>query len=176
MSESAIRRARPDDARAIAALHTASWKTHYRGLLPDELLDSLTLEASEARHRRNLESPGSPELRAWVLEEDGAVVGWSVTGPARDEDLDVGSHELYAIYLRPECVGRGQGRALMQHCIADLAGRGFAEIVMWVLRGNERAQRFYAAAGFVPDERAPEVDFRDTGALKLRMVRALAQP
>jgi RimJ/RimL family protein N-acetyltransferase len=42
-----------------------------------------------------------------------------------------------------------------------------------VLVGNERAQRFYAAAGFTPDARVPEQPFRDTGAWKRRMVRRL---
>ena len=46
---------------------------------------------------------------------------------------------------------------------------------MWVLTGNERAQRFYAAAGFAPDERVPaETAFEDCDAQKLRMVRSLA--
>lgn len=173
MEASPIRRAVPDDAHAIATLHTASWKTHYRGILPDPVLDALTVEESEARHTRNLEAPGSPEIRAWVLEQEGDVIGWAATGPPRDDDLDAESHELYAIYLRPSCVGRGHGRALIQHCLADVASRGCGEMVMWVLRGNERAQRFYAAAGFAPDPRTDEVEYRDTGALKLRLVRAL---
>lgn len=175
MAETRIRPARPADAPAIAQLHTASWKKYYRGILPDAVLDELTVEESEARHTRSLTTPGSPEHRAWALVADGGVIGWAATGPARDDDLEPASHELYAIYLRPERVGQGHGRALMQHCMEDAGSRGFGEMVMWVLRGNERAQRFYTAAGFAPDPRVAEIEFRNTGATKLRMVRPIAQ-
>jgi len=174
MADSLIRRARIDDARAIAILHTASWQTAYRGVLPDEMLDSIDVDEREARHARNLAEPSSPEARWWVLEQQGAVVGWAATGPCRDDGLDECCHELYAIYLLPSHVGEGHGRALIQHCLADVVERGHREMVMWVLTGNERARRFYAAAGFSPDERVPsQVAFKESDALKLRMVRSL---
>ena len=40
-----VRWATADDAAAIAAVHIASWRAAYRGLLPDAVLDSLSLEA-----------------------------------------------------------------------------------------------------------------------------------
>lgn len=36
-----IRRAGPTDAPALAALHVASWKGAYAGLLPQDYLDRL---------------------------------------------------------------------------------------------------------------------------------------
>ena len=36
-----VRQAEIGDAAAIARVHVASWRTTYRGLLPDEFLDSL---------------------------------------------------------------------------------------------------------------------------------------
>ena len=41
MSEIVIRVAEPGDAEAIAECHTATWKTAYRGLLPDAMLDEM---------------------------------------------------------------------------------------------------------------------------------------
>ena len=35
--------------------------------------------------------------------------------------------------------------------MAELQGRGFGEAVLWVLRGNLRARRFYERGGFVLD-------------------------
>ena len=174
MADSPIRRARVEDARAIAILHTASWQTAYRGVLPDEMLDRIDVDERAARHAGNLANPSSPEGRWWVLEQEEAVVGWAATGPCRDDGLDERCHELYAIYLLPACVGQGHGRALIQHCLADAVQRGYGEMVMWVLTGNERARRFYAAAGFSPDERVPSlVAFEESDAHKLRMVRSL---
>ena len=169
-----IRPAEIEDARAIAEIQVRGWQTAYRGILPDERLDALDVEDGAAKRETMLADPSSPEIRNWILTEGATPVGWAASGPARDEDLDDGAHELYAIYLRPDRVGRGRGRALMQHCLADAVARGYAEMTMWVLTGNERAQRFYTAAGFAPDARVPQVPFADTGALKLRMVRLLA--
>lgn len=168
-----IRPARLEDAEGITRCHVGGWKVHYRGILPQTYLDAIDFEERLARRTRALEGDGLPGAVNWVLEEDGEIRGWACTGPARDEDLEAGTQELYAIYLDPARVGQGYGRALMLHCVAEATRRGVRAMTMWVLSGNARAQRFYRAAGFRPDDRVPEASFRDTGAMKLRMVRHL---
>lgn len=168
-----IRQAVEGDAAPIARLHVDAWQAAYRGILPDEMLDGLDVAERTRRRRALLARPPSPNIRNWVCEANEELLGWAATGPARDDDLDDSVLELYAIYLQPDVIGRGHGRALMQHCLADAAQRGFVEMTMWVLTGNERAQHFYRAAGFVRDERAPEIDFKGTGAMKRRMRRSL---
>lgn len=54
-----------DDARAIAAVHIASWRAAYRGLLPDAALDALTLDGREGDWRRWL-APGGARERTLV--------------------------------------------------------------------------------------------------------------
>ena len=39
-----VRDATVDDARAIAEVHVASWRWAYRGQLPDDLLDGLSVD------------------------------------------------------------------------------------------------------------------------------------
>ncbi len=182
-----IRRATPEDAPEITRCHIGGWKVHYRGILPDAMLDELDHAQRSAKRRQfireemeereALVAAGADprkERANWVLEQDGTILGWASTGPARDEDLGMETNELYAIYLDPELVGRGHGRVLMQYCIDDACERGFAEMSMWVLTGNERARRFYAAAGFVADPRVSPEPFGETSETKLRMVRSLA--
>jgi len=173
MSPSQIRRAVPEDAPAIARIHVAGWQGAYRGILPDAYLDALNEAESEARHRKILEQPHDAASANWVLVRAGVLLGWAATNPARDEDLGPGVHELAAIYLDAQRIGRGLGRELMAFCIADAVERGYREMIMWVLSGNERANRFYEAAGFVRDDRTPELPFRETGALKRRLVRSI---
>lgn len=185
-----IRTARLADAEGINRCHVGGWKVHYRGILPDAFLDAIDPVERLAARRHALGEGAWPGVCNWVLEEEGAIRGWASTGPCRDEDLagadgagpeDV-AHELYAIYLDPDLVGHGYGRALMSHCVAEARAAGHREMVMWVLTGNERARRFYAAAGFTPDPRTPAVPFRfrsegrepaDTGQTKLRLRRDL---
>lgn len=181
-----IRRATPGDAEGITRCHVGGWTVHYRGILPDDYLDALDVEDGARKRRRflreeieereALEAAGADprqERANWVLEEDGVIRGWASTGPARDDDLGRETNELYAIYVDPDLVGRGLGRALMTHCLEDAVERGFDAMVMWVLTGNERARRFYAAAGFEADPRVEAAAFRDTGQTKLRLWRRL---
>lgn len=150
-----IREARVEDARAIAALHVAAWLATYRGLMPDPLLDGLSVDERAQARAEALARPARGVL-TWVLEA-GDLLGFAITGPTRDLDLDptdVG--EVRAIYLAPDQVGRGLGRTLMAHALDELRARGFDEATLWALEGNARAERFYARAGFTPGARKVE--------------------
>ncbi len=52
-----IRRALPADAAGMAAVHVATWRTTYPGLLPDRYLVSLNPKAYAERWRRMLADP-----------------------------------------------------------------------------------------------------------------------
>lgn len=150
----AIRLAEAGDARAIAEVQVASWHAAYRGLMPDERLDAFTVEVREAAWRRNLAGGDSP-ARTTVLEQGGRVVGFASVGPSRSAD---GWGEVWALYAAPEAWGTGAGRALLADGLAWLAGRGLPRVMLWVLVGNQRAIRFYQAAGFQLTGRREERD------------------
>ena len=80
-----IRRAKPADAKGIAEVNVASWQAAYRGVLPDSLLDALSVEDKrgrwEARIAENLE-------QVLVLEQDQRVVGFAAFGASRDSVAD----------------------------------------------------------------------------------------
>ena len=59
--------------------------------------------------------------------------------------------ELYAIYLHPTRWGRDIGKALLQRAEESLRGSGFRRAVLYVLEGNERAERFDRSAGWEQD-------------------------
>jgi GNAT superfamily N-acetyltransferase len=81
----------------------------------------------------------------------GQVVGWAAFGPYRGEQEGAADGELYALYVRPDRIGTGAGRALTSAVIDESARQGRRRLLLWVLADNVRARRFYAAAGFVPD-------------------------
>ncbi len=144
-----VRAARAGDARATAAIRVHGWQSAYRGQLPDELLDDLSVEGDAIRfadHVRHL----PPDRRLWVAQLDGEVVGFASTGPARDEDAH-GAAEVYAIYVRPDLIGRGIGQRLLDHAVRDLADQGYAEATLWTLATNVPARRFYERAGWRAD-------------------------
>ncbi len=146
------RRAVRADAASIARIHVAAWRAAYAGLVPQEHLDALTV-----RHRRKLWEhligrPPEPDHATFVLARGSEVLGFADAGRSRDaDDARDRAGEVQAIYVRPELIGHGHGRRLFAHALAHLRRRGFAEATVWVLAGNERARRFYEAAGFAAD-------------------------
>ena len=125
--------------------HVRAWQAAYRGVMPDEYLDGLSVEDRSAMWRRQI-AQGTDGLLVAVA--DGAVVGFAAFGACRDDD-DVG--ELYAINLDPDAWGRGFGRELLEAATASLADMGFSELVLWVVPENQRARRLYEAAGWQDD-------------------------
>lgn len=147
-----IRAATVDDALVIAELYVHSWQWAYRGLIEDEPLDALSdsLEKRIKELRAGLaELP--PDARVWVIEQDGHVAGFANTNRGRDADADAGTAEVLSLYLFPEAVGQGLGRALFACAVEDLRQRGFKRATLWVLESNQRGRAFYEAAGWVPD-------------------------
>jgi GNAT superfamily N-acetyltransferase len=168
-----IRRATIEDAEAIADVHAGSWQDAYRDLLPASTIEEMVAGTSRRvlRLRGQLSEP-SP-VKIWVADQGGTIVGFALIGPATEPGVPEGTGEVYAIYLRADAWGKGIGRALMARVVQDLVDAGFGRAVLWVLTANDRARRFYEAAGWRPDG-ATKVEERVGGSMsEVRYVRTL---
>jgi GNAT superfamily N-acetyltransferase len=145
-----IRAATPEDAHSVAQVHVDSWRHAYRGLLPDDYLDALSVEDREAMWLGAFSDPAA-RTGAFVAEAEGRVVGFASFGPTRDEDARNGTGEIPAIYVAPSVLGTGVGRGLLAAAIDGLREAGFGRATLWVLEANERARRFYEKAGWTWD-------------------------
>ena len=143
----APRRARLSDAEAIGAVQVASWRTTYRGIVPEDYLAAMTVEDHAERWARLLARPGTLEL-TFVVEEAGRVVGFALGGNEREGSTRF-LGELHAIYLLQEAQRRGHGRALVEAVSGALLQRGLNSMLVWVLRDNLGARRFYERLGGV---------------------------
>ena len=163
-----VRPAVLEDAATIARVHVASWRAAYRDLLPADLLAGLNVERRALGWQRILQD----ETQAvFVYENAGEVVAFTNLGPCRDEDKPA-TAELMTLYALPEVWGRGVGRALWQADLAALRARDYREVTLWVLDGNERALRFYHAAGFEADGVTKTETWReDVTVLERRLAR-----
>lgn len=143
----AIRAASLSDVDAIASLHLASWRAAYRGIVPDEFLAAITLESRVIRWRKALSSPEAPPTETILAVDGDTIQGVCSFGPRRrPESTDIG--EVYALHVEPTSRRRGIGRRLLDDSLRRLAIRGFSGAVLWVLRDNAEARRFYEAQGW----------------------------
>lgn len=144
-----LRLAAKEDAQGIAAVHIASWKSAYKGIMPDSVLGTLDLENKIKGWERALADEGAP---IYVAVDDGIIVGFVHICTYRDGDLGPPAPgEITAIYLRPDVFGVGVGAKLFERALNELAARGYGQVVLWVLEENQRAIVFYQKYGFLPD-------------------------
>jgi GNAT superfamily N-acetyltransferase len=108
-----------------------------------------------------------------VAIEADTVLGFATISPARDEDA-VGHGELCALYVEPDCWGRGIGQALASAARGDLYALGFRRAILWVVAGNARAQQFYRADGWTCDGLHRARQISNTHVDTVRYGRALA--
>ncbi len=144
------------DAPAIAEVHVASWRAAYRGLLPDEYLDSRTVEVRTQQWDAVLADPGPGHVLVAVLGD--RVVGFAQVRPSGDADAPPGTGELRTIYLHPDAWDRGLGRALHDEALQRLEADGHRSATLWMLSTNDRARRFYLRHGWslIPGLRTQE--------------------
>ncbi len=153
-----IRLAVLHDAAALGSIQAASHVATYPGIIPDSILGKLSAERLTDRFRSRLTAAAgataSSRHRLWVIEANGVVVGYAATEPGASTFLPPpdGAGEMESLYLFPNAIGRGFGRALHEHAINDLFARGFDPLVLWAFEANERARRFYERAGWVLDK------------------------
>jgi GNAT superfamily N-acetyltransferase len=183
-----VRDAVARDSPAIEAVRRASWRAAYTGLIGQPYLDRATAAI-----------PGPPRLAPWrrtlvAVPDDGrAVVGYASFGPERAVHVlsltpaappgnlprftDAGRTgligEVYAMYVDPAHWSTGTGRSLMAAAVAALTEAGYQRAVLWVLAGNDRARRFYAAGGWQPDGTDNRL-LALGGVIEVRYTRALA--
>jgi GNAT superfamily N-acetyltransferase len=100
-----------------------------------------------SRYIEYIESHG----RGWVIEADGAVVGFAVA--------DSRDGSLWALFVDPEHEGQGYGRRLHDAAVRWLFDRGHDRIWLTTSPGT-RAQRFYELAGWTDAGAAPNGERR----------------
>lgn len=150
--EYTVRFARQEDADAIAHVRITTWKIAYQGLIPQEILDQLDVSADSLRwHERLANLP--VDRRLFVAETDekpgsSKVIGFTACGPNRDADPEYKA-ELYALYVLPDYQGAGVGKKLVYCAVEWLRAQGYERMLIYVLRDNQPARKFYEALGGV---------------------------
>ena len=165
----AIREMTLADTRAVGGLHVRAWQATYRGVIPDSYLDSLRPAESAELWRRAV-SERHRRTRHLVAAAGTEPVGFAAVGPYRGDE-PVG--ELYAINVDPAWMGRGVGRVLIGAAVDELAGAGHRHALLWVLRDNPRARRFYERNGWEADGTEKTTAFDGRPVLELRYARRL---
>ncbi len=136
-----IRRIRPDDSRMdISRIYEESWKSAYKGIVPQAYLDSIP----NGHWAPHLDQPGWHTL---ICVDEGRAIGTTSFCESRFQQFPSWG-EIISLYLLPEYAGQGYGKALLEAALCELKQLGFRDIFLWVLEENHHARLFYEKMGF----------------------------
>jgi diamine N-acetyltransferase len=143
-----VRRAGLADAEALSAIGEATFRETFGHLYPPADLEPFLAEAYDpARSRADLADPAKA---SWIVEADGAVVGFALAGPCNlpHPEVTPESGELKRIYLLKAWQNGGLGRRLFAETLAWLQAQGPRDVWIGVWSENHGARRFYERQGF----------------------------
>ena len=158
MVDITIRKALPEDANIYTDCLISCWQSAYKGIVPDEYLESMIKERDQrvGRFKKVFTNPGDCEYYCVMNAEN--MIGFLTINKSRCADSSyIG--EIWAIYLIEEFCGKGFGKDLLDFEIQELRRVEPKEIFLWVFEDNKRARRFYEKNNFRFDGTTREVKY-----------------
>lgn len=134
-----IRKAKESDARGIVEVNTYTWLTTYKGLMPNELLES-RIKTIDDRVSKTANSITEND-NAYVAIDNDKIIGIMSYGKSRNNEYPE-SGEIYSIYILKEYQGLGIGKKLFMVGINELINKGYHTMILNVLNGNSTI-KFY---------------------------------
>lgn len=139
-----LRDAEIHDAAAVAALHCASWRSAYAGILEQSFLNG-PIEADRAELWGDRLANPKPSQAVLLVEDATQPIGFICS--FGNIDRDWGSL-IDNIHVLPSHRGRGCGAFMMRSATKRLASRHpGVGIHLWVFEANEAGLRFYERLG-----------------------------
>lgn len=140
-------------------VHYKSWHETYANLVDEAYMKKLTLEkCTELAHQWH--------DNIMIAKDGDKVIGFVGYGAYRGDSLSEHG-EVFAIYVLKEYQGKKVGYDLMNAAFHKLSA--YKKIAVWVLKGNDRAIRFYEQYGFRFDGEHAEISL-GTPNTELRMI------
>jgi ribosomal protein S18 acetylase RimI-like enzyme len=153
VNEVRIRGAIPADAQAIARVHVEAWRESYRALMPEHVIEALSVDRNAGMWAAILAGGISSIVhvveRLGTAADEAELVGFGSARDARSPEFGA-SGEITAIYLLESVKRRGIGRMLLKGLLGALAERGHRSAGLWALVDNHGTRRFYEALGGRP--------------------------
>ncbi|MFB6087587.1 MAG: GNAT family N-acetyltransferase [Haloarculaceae archaeon] len=144
-----VRPAKPADVRGIRAVARAAWQDAHVAIAGREAVEEFLAAYYDADSFRERIADDEAMLDV-AVDGTADVVGYVFVTRGEGE-----TYSLAHIYVDPERWGEGIGRQLLDHVETRVRERGGEHVSLGVMVENERARRFYEAAGY---EKTDEFD------------------
>lgn len=138
-----IRTANLDDAQGIAKVHVDSWKTTYKGIIPNDFLNNLSYEQRTELWEKNIARADNYVVIA--ENNEGQIIGFADAWK-REDNVTENSGDLTSIYLLEKYQGNGIGKKLFKELFNHFKQMGYEKVFVEVLEEN-KTRFFYEYYG-----------------------------
>lgn len=148
------RPATPADAYGIGRVQLTSWRHTFVNIAPPGYLEQFNFdERAEGWTEILTATDENPQVIFVAADDAGEIVGYICGGPAHENAasdwIARADCEVYTLHLLPTHHKQGIGKRLMQIFAAEMQGRGYGSLMLWVLTDNTNARQFYEYLGGV---------------------------
>lgn len=151
-----IRNANEKDIPSIADIQVNGWRTAYKGIIDDSILNAMSKEEKIERLKSNYGKNGFI-----VAERENEVVGFCRYVDSNEftpemQDIDC---EIAALYVKPDLKYNGIGTKLFQFVVDEFKRENKTKMILWCLKENEPSKKFYTKmGGEIAGERVIEIE------------------
>ncbi len=139
-----IRNVNEKDISSVAYIQVNGWKTAYKGIIDDVILNSMNKDEKIKRFEGNYKKNGFV-----VAELENEVVGFCRYADSNEftpnmQDIDC---EITALYVKPDLKYNGIGTKLFQFVVNEFKNQSKSKMILWCLKDNEPSKKFYTKMG-----------------------------
>jgi GNAT superfamily N-acetyltransferase len=140
------------DLKGIIKVGIDTWKTTYKGIMPDDFLNGLSYKDKEQKWRQRLENPTHGAKIFVAKTEQNGIVGFALATLEKYNPLIISVQpekyvgELCAIYVLKDFQDKKIGTDLVKLVIKYFLRHNIKSMIVWVLKENPY-QRFYEKMG-----------------------------
>ena len=142
-----IRFNRIEDQCAMAHIKIDGWRNTYDQIIASKYLKGLNYEELTERFCRSFEEF---KEKVFVAVRGEEVIGYSCF-ETKERSFKYDS-ELISLYLKNSELHKGIGTALFKETAKELYSRGCRNMIVWCLKGNDNAVKFYEKNGGINAE------------------------
>ncbi len=144
MEDIIIRNVNEKEISSVADIQFNGWKTAYKGIIYDVILNSMNKDEKIKRFEGNYKKNGFV-----VAELENEVVGFCRYADSNEftpdiQDIDC---EITALYVKPDLKYNGIGTKLFRFVVNKFKSQSKSKMILWCLKDNEPSKKFYTKMG-----------------------------
>ena len=136
-----------EDQIQMARIKIDGWRDTYDSIIASKYLKGMDYDEQAKRFCRSFEEY---KYRVLVAVKDNEVLGYSCFDP-KERSFKYDS-ELESLYVKNNEHHKGIGTALFKETAKELFSEGRRNMIIWVLKGNDNAIKFYEKMGGIKSE------------------------